>query len=42
LDEISNFKREALPVMKQNIEQFRELADKGEAEIKKLEESRNQ
>jgi uncharacterized protein YaaN involved in tellurite resistance len=37
LDEISNFKREALPVMKQNIEQFRELADKGEAEIKKLE-----
>jgi len=40
LDEISNFRRDALPVMKQNIEQFRELADKGEAEIKKLEASR--
>lgn len=38
LDEISNFKREALPVMKQNIEQFRELAEKGEVEIRKLEE----
>jgi len=38
LDEISNFKRDALPVMKQNIEQFKELAERGEAEIKKLEE----
>lgn len=40
LDEISNFKRQALPVMKQNIEQFREMADKGEAEIKRLEAGR--
>jgi uncharacterized protein YaaN involved in tellurite resistance len=41
LDEISNFKKQALPVMKQNIEQFKELADKGEAEIKKLEAGKN-
>lgn len=37
LTEISTFKQNALPVMQQQIVQFRELADKGEAEIKKLE-----
>lgn len=37
LDDISTFKRQALPLMKNNIEQFRELADKGEEEIQKLE-----
>lgn len=37
LEEISNYKREALPKMKETISQFRELADKGEVEIAKLE-----
>lgn len=36
LDEISTYKQEALPMMKQTIEQFRELADKGEAQVEKL------
>jgi uncharacterized protein YaaN involved in tellurite resistance len=38
LYEVSSFKQNALPVMKHNIEQFRELAAKGEAAIKKLED----
>ena len=37
LNDISTFKQNALPVMKHNIEQFRELADRGEAEIQRLE-----
>ena len=37
LQDISTFKQNALPVMKQNIEQFRALADKGETEILRLE-----
>ncbi|GHU58724.1 KlaA protein [Clostridia bacterium] len=37
LDDISRFKQESLPVMQQRIAQFRELADKGEVEIKRLE-----
>ncbi|MCL2163422.1 MAG: toxic anion resistance protein [Oscillospiraceae bacterium] len=37
LDEISSYKQEALPKMKATISQFRELADKGEVEIAKLE-----
>lgn len=40
LEEISDYKREALPMMKETINQFRELADKGEAEITKLEKGR--
>ena len=36
LDEISSFKQSALPVMKERISAFRELADKGEKEIAKL------
>jgi len=38
LYEVSSFKQNALPVMKHNIEQFRELAAKGEAAIRKLED----
>ena len=38
LYEVSAFKQNALPVMKHNIEQFRELAAKGEAAIRKLED----
>jgi uncharacterized protein YaaN involved in tellurite resistance len=37
LDSISQFKQQALPAMRQTISQFRELADKGEVEISKLE-----
>lgn len=37
LDEISTYKQQALPMMKETIGQFREMADKGEVEIKKLE-----
>lgn len=37
LEEIRNYKQEALPRMKETISQFKELADKGEAEILKLE-----
>jgi len=37
LDEISNFKQQALPAMQNSIMQFRELADQGEAAIKRIE-----
>ena len=37
LDEISTFKQQALPVMQSTISQFRELADKGEVAIQKIE-----
>jgi uncharacterized protein YaaN involved in tellurite resistance len=37
LNEISRFKQEALPKMRDTIAQFRELADKGETEISKME-----
>ena len=37
LDEINVFKMQALPKMQTTISQFRELADKGEAAIKKIE-----
>ncbi|MCL2671714.1 MAG: toxic anion resistance protein [Clostridiales bacterium] len=37
LEEISNYKQQALPKMKETISQFRELADRGEAEISRLE-----
>ena len=37
LDSISQFKQDALPVMRNNIEQFRELADRGEERISRLE-----
>lgn len=37
LDAISTYKQQALPVMKQTIETFREMADEGEIQIRKLE-----
>jgi uncharacterized protein YaaN involved in tellurite resistance len=37
LDSISQYKQDALPIMKNTIEQFRELADRGEERISKLE-----
>ncbi|AIQ52472.1 toxic anion resistance protein [Paenibacillus sp. FSL R7-0331] len=37
LDSISSYKQEALPKMRDTITQFRELADQGEQQIKKLE-----
>jgi uncharacterized protein YaaN involved in tellurite resistance len=37
LDDITTYKRTALPLMKNNIAKFRELADKGETEIQRLE-----
>jgi uncharacterized protein YaaN involved in tellurite resistance len=37
LNEISRFKQEALPRMRDTISAFKELADKGETEIKKME-----
>lgn len=37
LDSISNYKQEALPKMRQTIEQFRALADDGEKQIVRLE-----
>jgi uncharacterized protein YaaN involved in tellurite resistance len=37
IDDISKYKEEALPKMRQTIEQFKELADKGEKQIQKLE-----
>lgn len=40
LDAISTYKQEALPKMKNTISQFRELADKGEQQIEKLEKGR--
>lgn len=38
LDSISTYKQQALPAMKQTIEVFREMADKGEIQVKKLEQ----
>jgi uncharacterized protein YaaN involved in tellurite resistance len=38
LDAISTYKQEALPRMKEQIDQFRELADKGEQQIRQLEQ----
>jgi uncharacterized protein YaaN involved in tellurite resistance len=38
IDEINTFKQRALPKMQATIEQFRELADKGEAAIQKIEQ----
>ena len=40
LDEISAFKQKALPAMQTTISQFRELADRGEQAIQKIERSR--
>ena len=40
LDEISSFKQNALPAMQATITQFRELADQGEAAIKKIEDGK--
>lgn len=37
IDAISTFKQEALPKMKETIEQFKELAEKGENQIQRLE-----
>ena len=37
LDAISAYKQEALPKMKETVNQFKELADKGEQQIEKLE-----
>jgi len=37
VEKVSEYKQNALPVLKQQIEQFRELADRSEAEIRKLE-----
>ena len=37
LEAISTYKQEALPVMRESIAQFRELAEQGEVEISKLE-----
>jgi len=37
LNEVSTFKKNALPIMKNSIEQFRELAEKGEEEIRRME-----
>ena len=37
MDAISTYKQEALPKMKETINQFKELAEKGEQEIKRLE-----
>lgn len=37
LDEISKYKQEALPLMKNTIQQFKVMADEGEVQIRKLE-----
>lgn len=37
IDDISKYKQEALPKMKETINQFRELAEKGEEQIQRLE-----
>ncbi|SFE74728.1 Uncharacterized conserved protein YaaN involved in tellurite resistance [Paenibacillus algorifonticola] len=37
MDSISTYKQEALPKMRQTIQQFRELADSGEVQIQRLE-----
>ena len=39
LDDISEFKRKALPQMAETIGQFRELAEEGEARLRQMEES---
>jgi len=39
LEDISNYKQEALPQMKSTIETFRQMADQGEAEITKMEKT---
>ena len=39
LEAISTYKQEALPKMKETIAEFRELAEKGEKEIQKLEKN---
>ncbi|MEF2244728.1 toxic anion resistance protein [Paenibacillus sp. IITD108] len=41
LDSISSYKQEALPRMRQTIEQFRELADNGERQIVRLEKGQS-
>jgi uncharacterized protein YaaN involved in tellurite resistance len=41
LNDISTFKQEALPKLAENIRLFQDLAEKGEKEIKKLEQGRN-
>ncbi|AOZ90875.1 toxic anion resistance protein [Paenibacillus crassostreae] len=40
LDSISTYKQEALPRMRETINQFRELADSGETQIQRLEKGR--
>ena len=37
MDAISTYKQEALPKMKETISQFKELAEKGEQQIQRLE-----
>lgn len=37
MDSINTYKQEALPKMRETIEQFRELAAKGEEQIQQLE-----
>ena len=37
MDAISTYKQQALPIMKDTIAQFKELAEKGEAEVQRLE-----
>ena len=39
LDDLSKYRREALPRMRQTIDTFRELAEQGEEQIAKLEKS---
>lgn len=41
LDSISTYKQEALPKMRDTIQQFKELADKGEQQIQQLEKGHN-
>ena len=40
LNSISSYKQEALPKLKETINQFRELADLGEKQISKIEKQR--
>ena len=39
LEDLSNYRREALPRMRETIEAFKEIAEKGEEQIQKLEKS---
>lgn len=41
LDDISAYKQKALPQMAQTIQEFRSIADEGEARLKQMEKSRN-